>query len=161
MTGPSVSVANARALVESMNSDAIYATSSVDSQKNLGLEFSRRARGIPVWATLRSLGRTGVAEMVENHCRLARRLADGLKKAGFEVLNRVVLNQVLVRLETETRTKALRQLAIESGEIWFGQTVWQGQAAFRLSLSSWRTRDEDVDHAIELLTKLKSQLTIV
>lgn len=66
------------ALAGAMNSDAVYATSSADSQKNLGIEFSRRARGIPIWAALRSLGRNGIAAMVDRHCALARRLAEGL-----------------------------------------------------------------------------------
>jgi glutamate/tyrosine decarboxylase-like PLP-dependent enzyme len=145
---------DAGALAAAMNSDAVYATASADSQKNLGLEFSRRARGIPIWAALRTLGRRGVAEMVERHCRLARRLADGLKDAGFEVVNRVCLNQVLARLESEDATRAVQAAAEKTGRIWFGNTVWQGRAAFRLSVSSWRTRDEDVDEAVSILAGL-------
>ena len=139
------------ALAAAMNSDAVYATASADSQKNLGIEFSRRARGIPIWAALRTLGRRGVAEMVERHCRQARRLADGLRDAGFEVVNRVCLNQVLVRLETEDATRAVQAAAEKTGRIWFGNTIWRGRAAFRLSVSSWRTRDEDIDEAVSIL----------
>jgi glutamate/tyrosine decarboxylase-like PLP-dependent enzyme len=141
-----------------MNSDAVYAASSADSQKNLGIEFSRRARGIPIWAALRSLGREGVSEMVERHCRQAARLAEGLRQAGFEILNRVVLNQVLVRLRSDDETKALRATAVATGKIWFGPTVWQGRAAFRLSVSSWRTTDADIELAIELLSGLKEEM---
>ena len=148
---------DAEALAAAMNADAVYASASVDSQKNLGLEFSRRARGIAIWAALRSLGREGVADMVQRHCRQARRLGDGLKQAGFHVLNRVVLNQVLVRLESEARTHALREAAATSGKIWFGPTVWQGEAAFRLSVSSWRTTDDDIDGAVELLADLRAR----
>ncbi len=148
------------ALAEAMNSDAGYAAASVDSQKNLGIEFSRRARGIPIWAALRNLGRDGVAHTVERHCRQARRLSDGLKRTGFDILNRVVLNQVLVRLETGAQTNALREAANETGEIWFGPTVWQGDAAFRLSVSSWRTTDDDIDNAIELLATLRTQIGV-
>lgn len=145
---------DAGAMAAAMNSDAVYATASADSQKNLGLEFSRRPRGIPIWAALRTLGRRGVAEMVERHCRQARRLADGLRDAGFEVVNRVRLNQVLVRLESEDATKAIQAAAEKTGRLWFGTTVWQGRAAFRMSVSSWRTRDGDIDEAVSILAKL-------
>jgi glutamate/tyrosine decarboxylase-like PLP-dependent enzyme len=147
---------DAGAMASAMNSDAAYATASKDAQKNLTLEFSRRARGIAIWAALRTLGRDGVAAMVERHCTQARRFADGLRKAGFNVLNRVVLNQVLVRADDDTQTKAICKAAQASGELWFSPTVWQGKPAFRLSVSSWRTRDEDIDAAVALLAKLKT-----
>lgn len=146
---------DADALAAAMNSDAAYSSASADSQKNLGLEFSRRARGIPIWAALRTLGRRGVADLVERHCRQARRLADGLRDAGFDILNRVVLNQVLVRLESDEATEEIREAAAKTGRIWFGPTVWQGRPAFRLSVSSWRTRDEDVDEAVSVLAGLR------
>ncbi len=140
-------------LSETMNADAPYATAEPTSQKNLTTEFSRRARGIAVWAALRSLGRTGVDEMVARHCRQARRLADGLRAAGVEILNRVVLNQVLGRLDTDARTRALVTACQQSGEVWFGPGVWQGRPAFRLSVSSWRTTDADIDRAVEVVTR--------
>jgi glutamate/tyrosine decarboxylase-like PLP-dependent enzyme len=146
------------ALAGAMNSDAAYFEASAESQKNLGIEFSRRARGIPIWAALRSLGRAGVAELVERHCRQARRFADGLADAGFEVLNRVVLNQVLVRLVTDEKTNTLREAACATGKLWFGPTVWHGRSAFRISVSSWRTADADIDAAITLLADLKARL---
>lgn len=146
---------DAEALSAAMNSDAVYSTASANSQKNLGIEFSRRARGIPIWAVLRTLGREGVAEMVDRHCRQARRLADGLKDGGITVLNRVVLNQVLVQLDSDEATTRLREAAVATGRLWFGPTVWQGRKAFRLSVSSWRTRDEDIDAAVELLVRIK------
>ncbi len=139
------------ALAAAMNGDAVYATASADAQKNLTLEFSRRARGIPVWAALRTLGRDGVSVLVERHCQQARRLADGLRAAGFDVINRVVLNQVLVRGSTDAATLAIRAEAIATGELWFGATVWQGRPAFRLSVSSWRTTDADIDAAVACL----------
>jgi glutamate/tyrosine decarboxylase-like PLP-dependent enzyme len=149
---------DATALSAAMNADAVYSTASATSQKNLGLEFSRRARGLPIWGALRALGRDGVAELIDRHCRQAARLANGLKQAGFEVVNRVCLNQVLVRLPTDEATNALREAAVATGELWFGPTVWQGRAAFRMSLSSWRTTDRHVDDAVRLLTRLKRQL---
>uniref|UniRef100_UPI002C6EA292 pyridoxal phosphate-dependent decarboxylase family protein n=1 Tax=Amaricoccus sp. TaxID=1872485 RepID=UPI002C6EA292 len=139
------------ALAGAMNSDAVYATSSADSQKNLGIEFSRRARGIPIWATMRSLGRDGIAEMVDRHCTFARRLADGLSGAGYEILNDVDLNQVLFRLESDEATRAAHAAAIATGRLWFGPTVWQGRPALRMSVSSWHTEEEHVDRAIGLL----------
>jgi glutamate/tyrosine decarboxylase-like PLP-dependent enzyme len=142
-------------LAGAMNSDAVYASSSADSQKNLGIEFSRRARGIAIWAALRTLGRNGIAEMAERHCRQARLLADGLKDAGFEILNRVVLNQVLARLEDDDSTNSLREAANASGKIWFGPSVYQGRAAFRLSVSSHRTTDQDIENSIKLLSRLR------
>jgi glutamate/tyrosine decarboxylase-like PLP-dependent enzyme len=142
---------NAHDLAGAMNSDAGYATASADSQKNLGIEFSRRARGIAIWAALRTLGRDGIAEMVERHCRQAGKLAEGLNAAGFEILNRVVLNQVLVRLDSDDATDRLREAAVDSGRIWFGPGVYRDSAAFRMSVSSWRTTDRDIDNAIDLL----------
>jgi glutamate/tyrosine decarboxylase-like PLP-dependent enzyme len=153
--GAMVICRDARALAEAMNSDAAYLTASADAQKNLTLEFSRRARGIPVWAALRALGRRGVAAMVERHCALALRIADGLRAAGYEVLNRVVLNQVLVRAATDEQTVAIRKAAQATGEVWFGPTVWQGRPAFRISVSSWRTAEEHTDRLVELLAGLR------
>lgn len=145
---------DADALAASMNSDAVYAAAASDAQMNLTLEFSRRARGVPIWAALRSLGRKGVAEMVDRHCAQATRFASGLRDAGFTVLNRVVLNQVLVRADTDEATISIRQEAQESGEIWFGASIWHGRPAFRISVSSWRTTDGHVDRAIALLRSL-------
>ncbi|WP_263385745.1 pyridoxal phosphate-dependent decarboxylase family protein [Granulicella arctica] len=152
---------NANALAGAMNSDAVYSTASPDAQKNLTLEFSRRARGIPVWAALRSLGRSGVAEMVERHCALAERIAAGLKEAGYTVLNRVVLNQVVACASNDDETKRIVKAAQESGETWFGATVWQGKAAFRISVSSWRTTQLYADQLIALLRSLQQTSQIV
>jgi glutamate/tyrosine decarboxylase-like PLP-dependent enzyme len=139
------------ALAGAMNADAAYSTASKDAQKNLTLEFSRRARGVPIWAALRSLGRSGVAELVDRHRRQARMLADGLRDIGFEVMNDVVLNQVLVRCASDDQTQAVREKAVASGEVWFGPTIWRGRTAFRLSVSSWRTTDPDIDKLLDVL----------
>ncbi|RDK01997.1 pyridoxal phosphate-dependent decarboxylase family protein [Paraburkholderia lacunae] len=145
---------DAGAMSAAMNSDAAYLSAAHDAQKNLNLEFSRRPRGIPIWAALRSLGRSGVREMVDRHCAQASRIAEGLRAAGFEVLNRVVLNQVLARAATDEQTVAIREAAQASGETWFGATVWQGRPAFRISVSSWRTEDRHVDQLVALLARL-------
>ncbi|CAB3975119.1 pyridoxal-dependent decarboxylase [Burkholderia cenocepacia] len=153
--GAMVICRDAAALATAMNSDAVYLSGAHDAQKNLNLEFSRRARGIPVWAALRSLGRAGVATMVEQHCAQAARVADGLRAAGYDVLNRVVLNQVLVRAGTDDETAAILAAAQASGDVWFGTTVWQGRPAFRISVSSWRTDDAHIDRLVALLTELR------
>lgn len=144
---------DAGALAAAMNSDAAYSVASAESQKNLGLEFSRRARGVPIWVALRSLGREGVAELIDRNCRHARRLAKGLEAAGATVLNRVILNQVLFRLDTDEATERLREAAIVSGRLWFGPTVWDGRAACRMSVSHWQSSDESINRAIAELTR--------
>ena len=145
------------ALAGAMNSDAAYLSAAWDAQKNLTLEFSRRPRGIAIWAALKALGRDGVRDMVDRHCRQARRVADGLNQAGYTVLNRVRLNQVLVRAADDARTVAIMEAAQASGETWFGPGLWQGRPAFRISLSSWRTEDRHVEALITLLTRLSER----
>ncbi len=142
---------DADALARTMNSDAAYANSSRDAQKNMTLEFSRRPRGIAIWAALRALGRTGVASLIEQHCAYASMLGERLRASGFEVLNRVVLNQVLVRCATDYQTLAVRQKVVESGIAWFGPTMWRGRPAFRISISSWRTGPAEIDGLIGAL----------
>jgi glutamate/tyrosine decarboxylase-like PLP-dependent enzyme len=111
-------------------------------------ELSRRARGIEVWAALRSLGRTGLADLVERSCRHAARFAEGLEAAGYRVLNRVDLNQVLVSFgDGETTRRVIRRVQ-EEGTCWCGSTVWQGQAAMRISVSCWATTEQDVERSL-------------
>lgn len=137
-----------------MNADAVYATAETHAQTNLTLEFSRRARGIPIWAVLKTLGRSGVCEMVERHCRQAKMLAKGIDgKNGIKVLSDVPLNQVLC---TTTGAETPAEFAARmnaTGKLWFGPTVWRGKPAFRLSVSSWRTTDADIERAIAVLTE--------
>jgi glutamate/tyrosine decarboxylase-like PLP-dependent enzyme len=116
-------------------------------------ELSRRARGVELWAGLRSLGRSGMAEIVERTTGHARRFAAGLKAAGFQVLNDVVINQVLVSFGTPERTlRTIARLQAE-GTCWCGSTVWQGQTAMRISVSSWATTREDVDRSLAAMVK--------
>jgi glutamate/tyrosine decarboxylase-like PLP-dependent enzyme len=120
-------------------------------------EASRRARGFAVWAALRSLGRAGVAELVERCCRHARRFADALGAAGdVEVLNEVILNQVLVRFpdpggDPDARTRQVIGRIQAGGTLWASGTTWRGMAAMRLSVSNWSTTDEDVDRSVEAI----------
>jgi glutamate/tyrosine decarboxylase-like PLP-dependent enzyme len=112
-------------------------------------EFSRRARAFPVYAALRSLGRSGVADLVERCCAHARRFAELLgAEEGVEILNDVVLNQVLVRFggDDETTREVVRRVQ-EDGTCWLGGSEWQGRAVMRISVSSWRTTEEDVERS--------------
>lgn len=118
-----------------------------------GLELSRRARGLPTWAALRSLGRSGLAELVERTCALARRFAKGLADAGCEVLNDVVLNQVLVSFGDADATAAVVRDVQREGTLFAGPTVWQGHTAMRISVSSWKTTEEDVDRSVAAILR--------
>jgi glutamate/tyrosine decarboxylase-like PLP-dependent enzyme len=101
-----------------------------------------------VWAALRSLGRAGVAELIERNCAQARRFAEKLSAAGFEILNDVVLNQVLVAFGDAERTKRVIAALQADGTCWAGITVWQGRTAMRISVSSWATSEADVDRSV-------------
>jgi glutamate/tyrosine decarboxylase-like PLP-dependent enzyme len=111
-------------------------------------ETSRRARGVEVWAALRSLGRAGLADLVERTCRYATRFADALRAAGYEVLNDVVLNQVLVAFGSDEITRRVIERVQRDGTCWCGGTVWHGRAAMRISVSSWATSEPDVDRSL-------------
>jgi glutamate/tyrosine decarboxylase-like PLP-dependent enzyme len=116
-------------------------------------ELSRRARGVELWAGLRSLGRSGMAEIVERTSSHARRFAAGLKAAGFQVLNDVVINQVLVSFGSAEKTLRTIARLQAGGTCWCGSTVWQGHTAMRISVSSWATTREDVDRSLAAMLK--------
>ena len=116
-------------------------------------ELSRRARGVEVWAVLGALGRAGIADLVERTCAHARRFADGLRAAGCEILNDVVLNQVLVSFgDTETTLRVIDRLQRE-GTCWCGGTRWQGRTAMRVSVASWATTSEDVERSLAAMLR--------
>jgi glutamate/tyrosine decarboxylase-like PLP-dependent enzyme len=117
-------------------------------------ELSRRARGVDIWAAMRSLGRAGLAEMVDRNCRQARRFADGLAAAGFEILNDVVLNQFLVSFGEPDETRRVIAGIQRDGTLWAGETVWQGHTAMRISVISWATTDADIDRCIDAITRI-------
>ena len=110
-------------------------------------EFSRRARGFPTYAAIRSLGRTGIAELVEGCCANARRFAALLEAGGATVLNDVVLNQVLVRLGDGDRTREAIARVQQDGTCWLSGTDWNGEHAMRISVSNWRTTPDDVERS--------------
>ena len=117
-------------------------------------ESSRRARGVEIWAALSSLGRSGVADLVARCCDHARRFGEGLSAAGFEILNDVVLNQVLVSFGDDARTDEVVAGVQSEGTCWAGGTTWHGRRAMRLSVSSWATTEEDVERSIEAIVKV-------
>jgi len=117
-------------------------------------EESRRARAVPVYAALRTLGRNGLAELVERCCRHARRFAQGLNEAGYEVLNEVVLNQVLVSFGDEDTTRRVIAGIQADGTCWCGGTQRKGKAAMRISVSSWATTEEDVERSLEAIIRV-------
>jgi glutamate/tyrosine decarboxylase-like PLP-dependent enzyme len=111
-------------------------------------EFSRRARSLPAWAAIRSLGRKGLAEMIEGSCANAVAIAEGLAALpGCEIVNDVVLNQVLLRFDDE-RTAQVVAAVQQEGEAWMSPTVWNGRPAIRISVSNWRTDADDVRRTV-------------
>jgi glutamate/tyrosine decarboxylase-like PLP-dependent enzyme len=117
-------------------------------------EFSRRARGVEVWAALRSLGRRGVAELIARTCRHAARFAGGLRSAGYDVLNDVEINQVLVSFGDAETTRRVVAAIQADGTCWAGTTVWQGRTAMRISVSSWATTDDDVERSLAAMVRV-------
>ncbi|MDR7402738.1 MAG: aminotransferase class V-fold PLP-dependent enzyme [Armatimonadota bacterium] len=120
-------------------------------------ELSRRARGAEVWAALRSLGRQGVVDLIERTCRYARRFAEGLRSAGYRVLNDVVLNQVLVSFGDAETTLRVTSDVQQDGTCWCGATVWQGHTAMRISVSGWATKDDDVERSLEAILRVAAR----
>lgn len=117
-------------------------------------ELSRRARGVEVWAALHALGRAGVIELIERNCRQARRFAEGLHSAGYEILNDVVLNQVLVSFGDAAQTERVIAGIQADGTCWCGGTVWHGRTAMRISVSSWATTDADVEKSLRAMLRV-------
>ena len=121
-------------------------------------EFSRRARGVEVWAALRSLGRRGLADLIERTCRHASRFAEGLRVAGYDILNDVVLNQVLVSFGAPETTRRVIAAIQSEGTCWAGPSVWQGRTAMRISVSSWATTEEDVERSLDAIIRLAADV---
>lgn len=117
-------------------------------------EMSRRARAVEIWAALRSLGRSGLSDMLERTCVLAERFANGLQAAGYEILNDVVANQVLVSFGDAETTKQVIAGVQQDGTCWCGGTVWHEQTAMRISVSSWATTEADVDLSLSAIIRV-------
>ena len=116
-------------------------------------ESSRRARGVEVYAALATLGRSGLADLVERCCRHATRFAEGLRAAGYEVLNDVALNQVVVDFGGAERTAEVIDAVQRDGTCWCGPTHWRGHDAMRISVSCWATTEADVEASLEAIVR--------
>ncbi len=114
-----------------------------------------------MWAALKSLGRAGLRDLVERTCALAKRFESRLRAAGFEVLNEVVINQVLVSFGDGATTREVIRRIQEDGTCWCGVTEWQGKTAMRISVSSWATTEEDVDRSVEAIVRIAAECKLV
>ncbi len=120
-------------------------------------ELSRRARGVEVWAALRSMGRSGMADLIERNCQYATVFAEGLKDAGYTILNDVVLNQVVVTFgDAETNKRVISGIQ-KDGTSWCGPTHWRGQSAMRISVSSWATTADDIENSLSAMIEVASR----
>ena len=117
------------------------------------LGSSRRARGFAVWAAIRELGRSGIAELVERTCAHARRFAEQFEEAGAEIANEVVLNQVLVGFGDDETTDAVIERVQRDGTCWMGGTTWRGRRYMRISVSNHTTTEADVDRSVEAILR--------
>ena len=150
-----VFVREVRHLVAAMSSHAAYLIEGEKREPSHYVpEMSRRARGIEIWAALRSLGRTGLSDLIERCCRFAARFAEGLQNKGYPVLNDVVLNQVVVKFGDEEQTRQVIRRIQADGTCWCGETNWQGQVAMRISVSSWATTAEDVEKSLAAILRI-------
>jgi glutamate/tyrosine decarboxylase-like PLP-dependent enzyme len=147
-------VRDPRALNAAMAASAAYLIPGETRDPHMFVpDMSRRARAVEVWAALRSLGRRGLAELIERNCNHAQQVAQALRAAGYQVLNDVVLNQVLVSFGAPERTRRVIAAIQEDGTCWCGGTSWQGNIAMRISISSWATTDADVAQSIEAILR--------
>jgi glutamate/tyrosine decarboxylase-like PLP-dependent enzyme len=147
-----------RHLQAAMSVNAAYLVRSEKRDPNqFTPEMSRRARGVELWAALRSLGREGLSELIERNCRGAARLAEGLKAAGYEVLNEVLLNQVLVSFGGDELTPRVIAAVQQDGTCWCGGTSWHGRAAMRISVSSWATTDADIERSLDAIIRVAAR----
>jgi glutamate/tyrosine decarboxylase-like PLP-dependent enzyme len=153
-------VRDGRALRSAMNISAAYLQPGERREPcHYTPEMSRRARAVELWAALRSMGRGGIAELIERTCAHADRFAKGFREAGYEVLNEVVINQVLVSFGTPEVTRHVIERIQEDGTCWCGGTQWQGRTAMRISVSSWATTEEDVERSLEAMLGIARQVT--
>ena len=151
-------VRNAAAMRAAMAISAAYFTpGALREPADYTPEMSRRARAVELWATLRSLGRRGLSELIERTCRHARRFADGLRAAGHEILNEVVINQVLVSFGSPTVTRAVIAKVQSEGTCWCGGTEWHGRPAMRISVSSWATTEQDVEKSLAAICRIAEE----
>ena len=151
-------VRDPRHLKAAMSSSAAYLVEGETRDPHLFVpEMSRRARAIEIWAALRSLGRVGLADLIDRCCAYAKCFAQAFTEAGYEVLNEVVLNQVLVSFGTPEVTRKVIARVQEDGTCWCGGTVWQGRTAMRISVSSWATTADDVTRSLNAILRIAAE----
>lgn len=151
-------VRHAKELLGAMSTDAAYLMRVQEREPNCTVpEMSRRARGVEIWAALMSLGRSGLADLIERNCRYATRFAEGLAAAGWSILNEVNLNQVLVSFGTDAATRRVIASIQSEGTCWCGGTVWRGRAAMRISVSSWATTEADVEQSLAAMLRIAAK----
>ncbi len=121
-----------------------------------GPEMSKRSRAIEMWATMKYLGKDGIDEMVTTFHTRAKQLEAGLRKLGFNMINEVLFNQVLVSCDSDEATKSVVTYLQNSGELWLGGTTWNGKAAIRISICSWQTTEADIEQTIAAFAKAKA-----
>jgi glutamate/tyrosine decarboxylase-like PLP-dependent enzyme len=147
------------ALGRAFGVQADYLISSAGDPVERVPEFSRRGRGFPVWAALRSLGRTGLAELVDGLCARAAQMAEGLRTVpGVEIVNDVVFTQVMLRLQDDDRTDELGRRILADGTAVFTPARWRGRAVQRCSVSSWATTEDDVERTVDAVRRLVAEL---
>lgn len=151
-------VRDSEALRAAMMTTAAYLVQSTTREPDQYTpEMSRRARGVEVWAALRSLGRSGLADLIERNCRYAARLAEGLSAAGYDVLNDVELNQALIAFGDAETTRRVVAAVQAEGTCWCGSTVWQGRTAMRISVSSWATTEADIERSLAAILRIAGE----
>jgi glutamate/tyrosine decarboxylase-like PLP-dependent enzyme len=153
-----VVVRDALALRAAMTMSAAYLTGGARREPMYQTpDASRRARGIELWAALKSLGRVGLAALIERTCGYAQRFAEGFRAAGYEILNEVVINQVLVSFGSDGATQEIIRRIQEDGTCWCSGTVWHGRAAVRISVSSWATTEADVEMSLQAVLRIAAE----
>ncbi|MEL7535834.1 MAG: pyridoxal-dependent decarboxylase [Pseudomonadota bacterium] len=153
-------VRDANALRAAMSITAAYLPmeQAIRNPADFTPELSRRARGVDVWAAMKSLGRSGIAALIDRHCDQAQRFATGLAAAGFDILAPVTMNQVLVSFGDAATNQRVIEALQQEGTCWCGITRWQGKTAMRISVSNWSTTDADVDRSIEAMQRVARSL---
>jgi glutamate/tyrosine decarboxylase-like PLP-dependent enzyme len=152
-----VFVRDPKKLNSAMSASAAYLIEGETRDPHLYVpEMSRRARAVEIWAALRSLGRSGLADLIRRNCDQASRMAAGLSEAGYEILNDVSLNQVLVSFGSAEITRKVVDEIQKDGTCWCGCTEWQGKVAMRISVSSWATSEDDISRSLEAIIRIAS-----
>ena len=143
----------------SITADYLLTETSSRNPSDYTPELSRRARGVEIWAALRTLGRTGVEALIVRCCSHATRFADGLRAAGYAILNDVVLNQVLVSFGDDETTRRVIAEIQRDGTCWCGGTVWHGRRAMRISVCNWSTTESDVEASLAAMLACAERVT--